>query len=464
MGVLYQVRSAVANGIIFTMQPHLPLTAPWEQPLREDILALSDRAERLRRLLLVEDWNFHGQKDGSALHTLHPFPAKYPPQLPRTLIRYLTRPGEWVLDPMMGSGTTLLEARRLGRVALGSDIDPLALTLVAAKMQPPDVAGWRRAWPRILARAKEGLQHHSDRLRAALARRDEPTRAFLAYWFLPQTQLELQALVQAIEAEADLALRRLARIVFSSLIIAKSGSVAQARDLSHTRPHKVDKPYKSALEAFRQKARRVERLLQQVAPFPNTPWLLAAADAQRLPWPAARVALVVTSPPYAANAIDYMRAHKFTLVWWGFSIRDLGSLRGEYIGGEAVRGRVLEPLPPAAFQPVARIAAVDPKKAQVLHRYFSEMRRTLAQIARVLRPGGLAVLVVGDSTMRGLSTRTPEALAALGEQVGLRHLAIGTRVLDRDRRMMPARRGGAMSAIEQRMHREYLVGFARPEV
>jgi len=66
--------------------------------------------------------------------------------------------------------------------------------------------------------------------------------------------------------------------------------------------------------------------------------------------------------------------------------------------------------------------------------------------------------------MRGLSTRTPEALAALGEQVGMRHLATGTRALDRDRRMMPARRGRAMSSIEQRMHREYLVGFARPEV
>ncbi len=362
----------------------------------------------------------------------------------------------------MGSGTTLVEAQRLGRVALGSDIDPLALTLVSAKMSPPSPAAWDVAWPRMMQRAQTWLQRAEVLARLAAQRWDEPTRRFVDYWFLPETQRALWALMLAIEEEPAASVRRFARVVFSSLIIAKSGSVAQARDLSHTRPHKVIKQPKPVLSLFAQKARRALRLLRQSWPVAQTPAIVAEADAQKMPWADGQVALVVTSPPYAANAIDYMRAHKFTLVWWGYSVQQLSALRREYIGGEATQGWEFAPLPAVAQHAVQTIAQVDAKKARVLHRYFTEMRRVLHEVARVLMPGGAAVFVVGDSTMRGHSTHTPEALAAIGEQVGLRHVRTGVRTLDRDRRMMPARRGPAQSQIEQRMHREYLVGFVRP--
>ena len=77
--------------------------------------------------VLAEDLEFHGMRTAYATHNLHSFPAKFPPQLPRKFILSLTEPGDTVLDPMAGSGTTLLEARLAGRHAIGFDIDPLAL-------------------------------------------------------------------------------------------------------------------------------------------------------------------------------------------------------------------------------------------------------------------------------------------------------------------------------------------------
>ncbi len=60
---------------------------------------------------LSGDLNFQdAAKDIHASHKAHSFPAKFPPQLPRKFILELTNPGDTVLDPMMGSGTTLLEA------------------------------------------------------------------------------------------------------------------------------------------------------------------------------------------------------------------------------------------------------------------------------------------------------------------------------------------------------------------
>ena len=61
------------------------------------------------RSLLSGDMNFQGQDSAYASHNYHAFPAKFPPQLPHKFIDALTVSGDVVLDPMMGSGTTIVE-------------------------------------------------------------------------------------------------------------------------------------------------------------------------------------------------------------------------------------------------------------------------------------------------------------------------------------------------------------------
>ena len=68
-----------------------------------------------------------------AAHSLHEvsYRACFKPQLPRFFIERFTQPGDWVFDPYMGRGTTLLEAAFLGRVPVGCDINPLSRALLA---------------------------------------------------------------------------------------------------------------------------------------------------------------------------------------------------------------------------------------------------------------------------------------------------------------------------------------------
>ncbi len=95
--------------------------------------------------LLQADLGFHGSDGKYATHGWHPFPAKFPPQLPQHFIKSLSSDGETVLDPMLGSGTTLVEAQRLGRQAVGCDIDPLAQLMATAKLTPLDPIATLRA-------------------------------------------------------------------------------------------------------------------------------------------------------------------------------------------------------------------------------------------------------------------------------------------------------------------------------
>ena len=92
-----------------------------------------DTEEKLRNLLKM-DLDFHNEDSSQMSHDFHAFPAKFPPQLPRLFINNLTNPGEKVLDPMMGSGTCVVEAVGLGREGIGLDIDPLAVMLSKVKL------------------------------------------------------------------------------------------------------------------------------------------------------------------------------------------------------------------------------------------------------------------------------------------------------------------------------------------
>ena len=326
------------------------------------------RRERLA-LLLAGDLDFQGERTSHATHDLHAFAAKFPPQLPRTFITGLTAPGDIILDPMMGSGTTVVEALLDGRKAIGLDIDPLALRTTSVKTTPIDLNALRDAGQRLLGRAHRIYSERSSIERALAQRFDTRTREFLDYWFLPATQLELMALLLAIEEVSEVPIRSFFELTFSAIIITKSGGVSLARDLAHSRPHKdKTKAPRNALEQFSLRLRKNLLSMAQLH-IARTDVLVAplAADARSMPLADSSVDLVVTSPPYA-NAIDYMRAHKFSLVWFGETVADLSKLRATYIGSERLGEIGVEVLPPSVEATIRELSLLDSSKASVLRK------------------------------------------------------------------------------------------------
>ena len=424
-------------------------------------LALNERSTLAECLgvLLQGDLDFHAENSTYGSHALHAFAAKFPPQLPGLFIRALTKPGDIVLDPMLGSGTAVVEAVREGRVGVGLDIDPLALRLSRAKTQPLDLDLTRQLGNRALRRASELLADQADLGRRLASAFDEGTKEFIDYWFLEHTQRELLALSLAIREIDDLPQRRFLELVFSSIIVTKSGGVSMARDLAHTRPHlDRNKVPRSALDEY---AQRLSKSIRGMTELTDTgsPAFVIAGDARAMPLASESVHLVVTSPPYA-NAIDYMRAHKFSLVWFGSPMEVLSGLRARYIGAERLGQSLPASLPGHAQEMVGRLEKLDAKKAGVLCKYYGEMLLVTQEMFRVLRHNSAAVIVVGTSSMRGLNVETHTCLAELAVMAGFRLAGIGERKLDRNRRMMPARFGQeASSAIEKRIHGEYVIGL-----
>ena len=441
--------------------------------------------------LLSQDLDFHGQDQSYASHNFHSFPAKYPPQLPQKFINGLTSRGDHVLDPMMGSGTTVLEATLAGRHGIGFDIDPLARLLTTVKTTTIDTQQAKHLGNKILKNAVRAIDDQKEQIQEELdSRWDENTRQFIEYWFAVETQLALFALLREIEAVEDDDLRAFFNLTFSAIIITKSGGVSLSRDLAHTRPHRAKLAYlpdgnvlygaelldgdtrrlkyttkklRSPFEEFNKRLLKNLKSVYQPSVDEIKPYI-RNGNAQQLPIASDSIDLIVTSPPYASNAIDYMRAHKFSLVWFGYPIVELGQTRKNYIGGEALTEFQFESIPPYTTEIVQQIAALDEKKGRVLHRYYSEMSCTLREMFRVLQPGKAAIVVVGNSVLRGKDTETAKCLADIGKSLGFDVPKIGVRQLDRNRRMMPTgRQINKNSQIQQRMHEEYVLGFLKPE-
>ena len=450
--------------------------------LAKQRVSAANRLNALRAALSA-DLDFHGADGAYGPHAWHPFPAKFPPQLPEFLIAQLSDPNDLVLDPMLGSGTTLVEAVRLGRRAVGCDIDPLARMIAAAKLTSVDPLDTLQTGKAILSTARTDYWEDSDRLKRDLELRfDAKTSAFIDYWFLPRHQLELLSLLQRIEALPQSGTRAFLKVVFSSTIIAKSGGVSLARDLAHTRPHRDIR--KEPVSAFVEFAKRLERNVAVIGKSMShnadgSPFLtrngtsttenrgcraeIHAASASDTGIPSDSIDLIVTSPPYANNAIDYMRAHKFSLVWFGWKLSDLASIRSRFLGHDSASGLRYVELPDQCENTLASLAKRDVKKAKNLRRYFGEMDAVISEMRRVLKSGGAAVIVVGTSNLRGIDVQTHRALASIGESSGFNLVGIGVRRLDRDKRMMPARWSvQSDSQIEARMHDEYVIGLVKP--
>lgn len=395
-------------------------------------------------------------------HPIHPFPARMAPGIALEALGESKEPLR-VLDPMAGSGTVLAVARSRGHRAFGVDLDPLAVLLSRVWTAAVDAEDILDKAAEVLDRARERFSGIREG-EAYPTDADSETREFVRYWFDPYARRQLAALSRSIRGIQDPRTRDVLWCGFSRLIISKQSGASLALDLSHSRPHRhfrtaPAKPFggfKKAVEGVVLNCpQRGER---GIGPGAN----VVQGDARDLPHDSGSMDMVLTSPPYL-NAIDYMRCSKFSLVWMNYRVDDLRRIRADSVGTEASSAAARDD---AEVQSIVEHLSLRPKledrHAALLSTYVYDMRKALAEAARVLRPGGKAVYVVGDSTIRGTFVRNSEIVSAVARLAGLQQVRRKSRSLPPNRRYLPpptSSKSGA--ALESRMRREVVLEFRR---
>ena len=376
----------------------------------------SNVMEKLREI----SWAFT-QDDTSYLgHNLHPYPAKFIPQIPANLIVALSLPGERVWDPFGGSGTTALEALLLGRNAISTDANPVATLITKSKCTA--LSPEERFDLNSLAARMRTLErtHEVGTFLSGIAEKtahNVPAVPNLLGWFSESSIEELSFIREEIEGVTNPAARTFALVAFSSIILAASyqdGETRYARRVRTLPPGRVLGLFATALESSLGAHDHLEALLGYRRALIESADILGP-DCESIVEPES-IDLIVTSPPYA-NSTDYHLYHRFRLFWLGYDPRGLARCE---IGSHLRHQR----------------------KGEGYDLYTKEMSTALARMFTRLRPGRYAALVLGDSVFEGKTISTCDATMHIAAELGYETVGFVSREVHPTRRSFipPARR------------------------
>jgi DNA modification methylase len=328
-----------------------------------------------------ESWNFHNEYTQCHLHALHPYAAKFIPQIPRKAILSWAKEGDTVLDPFCGCGTTLLESILLCRPAIGVDNNAVACLVSQAKTAPYTHGDLRTL--------NEFLNDLNSNLRAPQPEVWSPDYPQLDYWFSKAAIHDLGVLSYAVDQLSDPA-RLLALSVFSSIIVRAS---YQDRETRYTRVSRLYSPG-SAYKWFKLRLNDAIDRLNEIIDLPKAECQVIQEDSRDLAsLKNSSVDFIVTSPPYL-NAYDYHKYHRHRLHW----IKgDVGFARDLEIGKHDVFTR------PNANPDI----------------YFRDLKKCFAEWHRVLSPDSYALVVIGDAIVGGKPIAVGDRFIELADEIGL---------------------------------------------
>lgn len=313
---------------------------------------------------LSNAWQSASKQWGHAFHAMCSYMAMFPPSLPHYFIQKFTRPGDVVLDPFCGRGTTPLQACVTGRIGIGVDLNPLAYVLTRAKVEAPPPAHLEAR-----LRALENDMFYGET-------EHEPEK--IRMLFHPSTLRQLVHLKQVLDL-ADPCDNFIAATVLGILHGASARDQKRSSYLSISMPNTFsmspnyirgyirEKGLKQIpVNVFSAVRRKFQRLF--VHPPPATRGFAYRESVENLARIAnphirkRRVQLIVTSPPY-------LRVVKYGLYNW-------------------IRLWFLDEDPDVLDRTLATYHRLD--------EYLIFVRRALARMYTVLAPGGVCCLVVGD--------------------------------------------------------------------
>jgi DNA modification methylase len=381
----WRVFSKKEAAVVVSYATSLQSASPRYAELKEQA-APPASVERLQKI----NWDFSDAKTSYLTHGLHPYPAKYIPQIPNALIQEFSTVGETVGDIFCGSGTTLVEALLLKRNAVGLDANPLACLISegkTARFAQGDNESLLALTQRALQLANtlpiddEPILFPSARFISIAPR---PRHDALDFWFEPFVVEELAEILQWCRQLPTQACRNVALTSFSAIVVNVSKQDSDTRYVRRVKNIKPGDALRRFAQVLAENANAVEKLSDILEPTVACRVIQAdLLNSPKIP----TLDLVVCSPPYP-NAYSYHLYHMTRMVWLGmdqpdFKQREIGSHRKFSSKG---------------------------KNGATIETFRNEMSKIFGWLKTCLRQGGHACFVVGNSTIRGENHDNAEVL------------------------------------------------------
>ena len=365
------------------------------------------------RIKTNSDWTFDKHKYENYSHNYHRYPAKFIPPIANRIIAESSKKGDIVCDFFGGCGTTLVEAKLLGRRSIGLDINPIATFITKVKLHPIE--------PRLLEKEYQLLM---NRLRGEIIQNNDPLspkNKRLYYWFSESQYKQLRFLYQGIIDCDHKATKHFFLCAFSHCL--KNSSRWLMKSIKPT----VDKQKKEAdpVKIFLRHLKAIiikNNLFYSKLRSDGNLTLSSKVYCQDSTNPRSirdsSVDLIITSPPYVTS-YEYADLHQLTLLWfeedaknftnWKYT-DDFALFKSRFIGSSHTKKSARDEYfnSKIASLIVEKLKKEDNSLARKVVAYFNEMNLVFNQMYRILKRDKEANIIIGNTKLRGVSILNAE--------------------------------------------------------
>jgi 16S rRNA G966 N2-methylase RsmD len=376
-----------------------------------------------------------------SVHGLHEYKGKFNPQVVRSLFNIFgIKPGDNILDPFCGSGTSIVEAAHIGVNGVGTDINPLAAMIANTK-----VASLSISWMVLEEQKETFLKNTANLLKTFKVTGSDSRTVYLQSWFPADILLQMEAL-----KEVTKSLLKPVDSIFLIIIsnILRDYSLQEPTDL-RIRRRKSTLPEKSF---FQQIEESINEFIHSLKVFQNSFGLIKSNNTafnlsikkfdEKLTEKKESFDFAITSPPYA-TALPYIDTQRLSLVWLGLTdASGIKGLESSLIGSREFNIKAEQEkwhnnliansckLPSQIHEFCINLMNMLEhsdgfrKKAlpSLLYRYFYDMQVAFQAVLHQLKKDKFFALIVGHNhTMIGgkrTEIDTPEFLTYLGQNIG----------------------------------------------
>ena len=408
-------------------------------------------------------WSFSDKtiKDTSYVtHGYYTYPAKFIPQLAQRLIKENSSEGDIVIDPFMGSGTTVIEAIVNSRIGIGTDINEIANLLAKVKTTPIDNLILTEEYCKLEKDLTKRLNgQFANSLRNALLKIPDNER--IDYWFLPEQKEKLAIILPRILEIETVDVKDFFLVTFAQIL--KSSSIWLQKSVKPTRD--LNKKIYNPIELFFAQSKKMikkhgefnkilkSEIRENIDVFRN----VQCSDSRNLPCENEKATLIVTSPPYVTS-YEYADLHQLPSLWFGF-MKELPEFRQKFIGSSYKTRENIDLKSKLANDIVNNLKN---KKQNEVKNYFADMLETFEETKRVLKSGGRACIVIGNTEFQGVKILNAEVFQQQFENIGFKTHDVIKREIPS--KMLPSTRdpktgkfGKATSNIKMAYPTEYIL-------
>ena len=345
-------------------------------------------------------------------HGYHRYPAKFIPQVVSRLVEKYTKPGDLVVDPFGGCGTTLIESKVMGRPSIGVDINPVAVLITKAKKTAVVPYKLEKYFSKLKTRIT--FFNKNTKIKT-------PEHERINYWFKLEGKRKLAFLFSEIAKIRNRGVRDFFYCGFSNIL--KNCSIWLQKSNKPTRD--LNKKPADPFIAF---SRQVKVMLRGNADFFNllqekkclkTSCNVYCTDARKIPAAKSNsVSLIVTSPPYVTS-YEYADLHQLTALWFEYA-KDLGDFRKRFIGTAYHKKKNLVLNSKIAENIKKELSKKYKKTAENVSTYFSEMNQVFEEMKRMLKKGGRTCIVIGNTSLKGVEILNAEVFVEQLQNLGFK--------------------------------------------